>query len=168
VNTRAFALLVGLVGCGDDLLPDAPNSGERLEIVRYRYDDGTEQIDRTMFYDAGLRELCRATTFSDGARYCMPLAASGEAVFVDERCTRVVGGSKGTTAKPRFVIGPYQLRGVVRPSRIYRTGSPVVAPDLVWRQQDGYCIGPTLAEPGSYVALSAAIGPEALGHIAEL
>jgi hypothetical protein len=165
--SRALCLLAIVVACGDNGAAPVPHSGARLQIVRYAYDDGAEQIDRTTLYDAALRERCRAEVFSDGARYCMPVAAQGETVFVDDRCTRALGLSRASATPPAYFIAYYRLGGEVRPSRIYPPGAAVDPPALVWRQQDGYCIGPTAPEPGTYFELAAALGPDALARISE-
>ena len=137
VQPHFSLLLVIVAGCGDNVPAQVPHSGARLQLVSYRYDDGAEQTDRSTLYDSVLRERCRATTFSDGARYCMPVDAGGETVFVDDRCTRSLGLSRGSGEPPRYFIGYYRLGTQAQPSRIYEAGEPVDAPALVWRQQDG-------------------------------
>jgi hypothetical protein len=160
-------VIVIIAGCGDGLDAMPPHDGARLQIVRFAYDDGAEQIDRTTFYDTELGERCRATVFSDGARHCMPLSARGETVFVNEQCTQSLGLSRTSETPPAYFIATYSLGGEVRPSRLYRPGPRVGWPRRVWMQQDGFCFGPTEAKVGSYFALAEELAPDALARITE-
>jgi hypothetical protein len=159
--------MIIVAACGDGLDAKPPHSGGRLRFVGIEYDDGAEQIDRSTFYDAELGERCRATLFSDGARYCMPLSAQGETVFVNDHCTQSLGLTRTSETPPAYVIARYTLGGEARPSRLYRPGPRVGWPARVWMQQDGFCFGPTEAKVGTYFALGEEVATGALARITE-
>jgi hypothetical protein len=76
--------VLAVASCGDNEPdPIAPRSGSRLELVEYDYGNGIRELDRDVLFDRELGLDCRAVTFSDGARYCLPEAADGLTRFVD-------------------------------------------------------------------------------------
>ena len=147
VKLAAVAIVLGSLGCGDNERPSgAPSSGSRLRLVRYIYEDGTAQWDRTTFYDAQRSERCTPEVWSDGDRYCTPVA--GDAIYVDDTCTQEVGRiTAGVT--PAYFAQPFSIRGAMFPSRLYTVGAAVTAPAQSWVLHDGTCVGPS-SEAGNF------------------
>lgn len=119
---RIATTIALLAGCGDNLPPDiAPQSGTRIKLGWYVFDDGARQLQRPVLHDTLLDFACRPTQFSDGARYCMP-TDPGSIGYRDESCTMPVGYQLRGNPPPAFLVGSFAVGGGGRPSRIYRTG----------------------------------------------
>jgi hypothetical protein len=141
-----LGIVVG-TGCGDNLLGGA-TSGSRLALHSYLYEDGTQQVDPTVFRDLARGEDCAPARWSDGARYCTP--ATGEVVYVDDQClTQVASVPAGASA--RYTIQPFFAGTDVLISRLRQLGDPFgPAPTETWRLDHGLCVGPFPTEPATY------------------
>jgi hypothetical protein len=147
---RALALGV-LAACGDNLAdPDEARSGIRIKLVRYVYDDGTSEIERTFFFDRELGTKCFPEVWSDGARYCTP--PHGEAVFVDAACTGVLGRVTTGGTPPRFFTTSFELAKGPSPlpSHLHLAEERTPAPPLTWKLHEGRCLGPFVDDTGAY------------------
>lgn len=136
-------LLAALAACGDDLdAPPAyaPASGAQLQLERYRYADGTEQTDTSMFYDTKLHAECTPQPWADGTLRCTP--AGDEARFTDAACTVAVGLAESPPRRPTSFLGYDLVDGALRPARLYRVNGTTDAFAQYYLQRGDACTGP--------------------------
>jgi hypothetical protein len=160
-RTVAIACVLGLAGCGDNLVdPHVAHSGERLKLVRYAYDGEPIEIDRTRFFDSELKQFCTVQTWSDGAHYCTPPVS--EAVYRNEICTLPIGVGLavdlGAEPPPYFAMF-FQLGGTRSVSALYRNIMPTETPARFWRRTEAGCTGPFFPEMGDGSRYYAVEGP---------
>lgn len=141
---RVLACLL-VVACGDNL-PERGDarSGARLKLAWYVYDGGARERETAWFYDAALQLRCVVEPWSDGHRYCAPIA--DEAVYVSDTCTRALGRTPITRSATTYFATRFALGDELLPSRLFRRGEPTQTPPGIWRKGTAGCAGPF--EPG--------------------
>lgn len=97
-------------------------------------------------YDGQLNALCTPRVMSDGSTYCIP--DTGDAIYVDANCVRVVGRVPIGTAPPPYFATHYTMNGVTVPSRVFRSGNQDVPSTERYERRDGECLGPITNEEG--------------------
>ncbi|MBA3391545.1 MAG: hypothetical protein H0T89_02820 [Deltaproteobacteria bacterium] len=150
----AWWVAVGLLGCGDNLGagdPYEPQSGSRLRLGWFTYDDGTRQLQQATFHDRELGTPCMPRRWSDGNVYCTPEAWS--TTFADDACTVEVGASPGGPTPAAFFIRTYSLGATITPSRLHRRGARHPRLLQEWRLEGGECRGPITRSGFEYFEL---------------
>ena len=139
-----LGIVVG-AGCGDNLLGGA-TSGSRLALHAYVYEDGTQQVDPTVFRDLARGEDCVPARWSDGARYCTP--AAGDLVYADPQClTQVAHVAAGNDA--HYFVKPFFAGHEALISRLVHLGEPFGTASLTYKLEAGACIGSFESTPGT-------------------
>ncbi len=152
-----WLVAVGLLGCGDNLDasdPFEPQSGSRLRLGWFTYDDGTRQLQQATFHDRELGMPCSPRRWSDGNVYCTPEAWS--TTFADEACTVEVGASPGGPTPAAFFIRTYTVGPMITPSRLYRRGARHPRLLQEWRLEGDECRGPITRTAFEYFELQPA------------
>ena len=166
---RAIAILACLVcaigpACGDnaarsdDLI--TATSGARLALQRYRFDDGTELIERGEFYDTELHTRCRPQAWSDGTQRCTPVA--DDAVYRDPACSELLGVGR-TIDRPAYFVA--RDTGPDGPApRVFRAGAIGGSLAVSYARVGGDCVGPTPIAMGvsAFYELGAELAGDAL------
>jgi hypothetical protein len=139
----AVAAAAITAGCGDDLHPIdrfTPTSGTRLALQSYRFDDGTEQVVASEFYDLELHTRCTAAQWRDGSLRCIP--AVDEAQYVDAACTELIGFGRTIIARPSHFVAYDTRAGIAVPVRVLRAGGSHAVIAQYYTVVDGRCSGP--------------------------
>jgi hypothetical protein len=166
-------VLVGLLGCGDNLVPEGAEarSGERLKLQFLEYVDGTRQLVRDELFDAGRDEVCRIVQWSDGFFYCTPEA--GRARYADPECTRELGHIQLGEPAPPYFVHEFFVGGTFKPSKLYRRGALAEPPSATYELRGGTCdetlFGPagTFHELGEEVAHGALVQTGERSHVVD-
>jgi hypothetical protein len=167
---RVVLSLLAVAACGDNLTVTTQieaTSGARIKLELYLYEDGTEQIDTTSFYDTRLHTRCAPRPWSDELVRCVPDAA--EALYTDSECTAAIGVAALPSGHPMHPLATnvshfigYDWVGTTpQPMRLYSTlGNEVEPVASYYIRQDGACIGPRTAPAGAtYYEIDREIDP---------
>jgi hypothetical protein len=163
-------LAVACAACGENAHPEElfeATSGTRLELQRYRFDDGAELATADELYDRELHARCAPGRWSDGTVRCIP--AVEDAVYTDAACTMLAGRALAI-AKPALFLA-YETTGAgVRPARLFRAGAAIDPVAEYYEMKDGACTGPlpSPADPIEYFAVGDDLGGEALVAIRDV
>jgi hypothetical protein len=159
-----------VAACGDQVtLPPQlePSSGERIKLEQYLYEDGTRQLDPTVFYDTKLHMPCATQTWIDRVQRCVPVTS--EAVFTDGDCSQVLGIVRETPEiNPSVYVGYNTVYGVPVPARLYPAGDVTEHQAVYYGIDDGVCTGPVLSPPEAvFVTLGDEIAATQLASITD-
>jgi hypothetical protein len=136
----------------------AAQSGTRLKLRWWVWDDGAMQWDRGQFVDTERHEWCYPRQWDDGTTYCTPDAVEG--VFVDADCTTMIARVESLQVKPYVSrserpVWPEQYgRTVTR--GIYALGQPTTTPAAQYVLRNGGCDPRDFTPPADFYTL----GPE--------
>jgi hypothetical protein len=152
------SLVSGAAGCESDEASDGepsggtqiePTSGSRLEV--HSWSDGQVRLFDTMF-DSELDVPCRFQVAADGEQRCLPTQEPGTdfvtVVFADAACQEAVAYASATCNEVQSyaVDTPRAGRCDEEGPIVYRVGSKVAAPEMVFGWlPDGSC-GETLVQ----------------------
>ena len=141
---RRALLVLALAACGDEIRVDTtlePQSGTRLKLERYRFEDGTEQVEPHSFYDVEMHARCAPQRYVDGTTRCVPFAE--DALYIDAACATAVGrATNAPLAEPTHFVGHDRVGDELLPAVVYSAGQPRDVVTEYYEWHDGTCEGP--------------------------
>jgi hypothetical protein len=143
---RWLAMLAFVVACGDSrtVVGEIDSvSGTRLKLELYLFEDGTQQVEPSSFYDTTLHAQCRPLRWVDEEQRCVPDAT--EVRFTDRECLEAVGFAPSTDRRPPTHFLAYdEIDDGLVPVQLYRAGARTVDATEVYVRRGDACIGPSL------------------------
>jgi hypothetical protein len=143
---RTLVALAIVTGCGDShaVATEIDSvSGTRLKLELYLFEDGTQQVEPSSFYDTTLHAQCSPQRWGDEERRCVPEAT--EVRFTDSECRDAVGFAPSTDRRPPTHFLAYDvIDGGFVPMQLYRAGARTVDATQVYVRRGDACLGPEL------------------------
>ena len=125
---KRVVVLLALAACGDEIHVETalePQSGTRLKLEKYRFEDGTEQVEQHSFYDVEMHARCAPQTYVDGSTRCVPFA--DDALYIDPTCETAVGRAVDPAiTEPTHFVGHDRVAGEAAVAHVIvnRSNSP--------------------------------------------